>query len=77
MPPLTKGADENRMIQTDNLPTKLRKMGRFCCWKYEERDGKKTKVPYNPKTGGKAQSTNPATFAPLPAGMEGPGAGRL
>lgn len=70
MPPLTKGADENRMIQTDNLPTKLRKMGRFCCWKYEERDGKKTKVPYNPKTGGKAQSTNPATFAPLPAALE-------
>jgi hypothetical protein len=31
-------------------------------WKYEERDGKKTKVPYNPRTGGKAQSNNPDTW---------------
>ena len=53
------------MIQTDNLPAALRETGLFCCWRYEERDGKRTKVPYNPRTGGKAQSTNPKTFAPL------------
>lgn len=53
------------MIQTDNLPAALRETGLFCCWRYEERDGKRTKVPYNPRTGGKAQSTNPQTFAPL------------
>lgn len=49
----------------DSLPAKLRESGLFCCWRYEERDGKQTKVPYNPHTGGKAQSTNPQTFAPL------------
>jgi primase-polymerase (primpol)-like protein len=30
--------------------------------KYEERDGSKTKIPYNPKTGNKAQSNNPSTW---------------
>ncbi|MEY8233809.1 phage/plasmid primase, P4 family [Oscillospiraceae bacterium 50-16] len=53
------------MSNAGNLPTQLREQGLFCCWRYEERDGKKTKVPYNPRTGGKAQSTNPATFTPL------------
>ena len=53
------------MIQVNNLPAQLRETGLFCCWRYEERGGKRTKVPYNPRTGGKAQSTNPATFAPL------------
>lgn len=53
------------MTLTNRLPTTLCKNGRFCCWRYEERDGKRTKVPYNPRTGGRAQSTNPATFAPL------------
>ena len=58
------------MIQPDNLPAQLREQGLFCCWRYEERDGKKTKVPYNPRTGGKAQSTNPATFTPLSVALE-------
>ncbi len=53
------------MIDAGNLPARLREQGLFCCWRYEERGGKKTKVPYNPRTGGRAQSTNPATFAPL------------
>ena len=33
------------------------------CWRSEERDGKLTKVPYSPLTGGKASSTNPDTWA--------------
>jgi len=58
------------MIYTDSLPASLRTSGLFCCWKYEERDGKRTKVPYNPRTGGRAQSTNPDTFAPLSTALE-------
>lgn len=69
-PSFWKGVDENHMIQTDNLPAQLRETGLFCCWRYEERDGKKTKVPYNPRTGGKAQSTNPSTFAPLAVALD-------
>ena len=53
------------MTLTNNLPAALRASGLFCCWRYEERDGKRTKVPYNPRTGGRAQSTNPTTFVPM------------
>lgn len=58
------------MLKPENLPSKLCNIGQFCCWRYEERDGKRTKVPYNPRTGGRAQSTNPATFAPLIVALE-------
>lgn len=58
------------MLQLDNLPAELREKGLFCCWRYEHRGDKPTKVPYNPRTGGKAQSTNPATFAPLAVALE-------
>lgn len=54
------------MTNTQNLPADLREHGLFCCWRYEERNGRKTKVPYNPRTGGMAQSSNPDTFSPLP-----------
>ena len=59
-------------LQTDNLPAELRETGQFCCWRYETRPGtdKPTKVPDNPRTGGKAQSTNLATFAPLQLALE-------
>jgi putative DNA primase/helicase len=35
----------------------------WVCWKWTERDGKKTKPPYDAKTGGLASSTDPATWA--------------
>lgn len=58
-------------IQTKNLPAELKKNGLFCCWRYETRTGsdKPTKVPYNPRTGGKAQSTNPNTFSLFPEAL--------
>lgn len=57
------------MAESNNLPALLRQNGLFCCWKYETRpdSDKPTKVPYNPNTGGRAQSTNPDTFACLDA----------
>ncbi len=60
------------MIQPDNLPAQLREHALFCCWRYETRPGsdKPIKVPYNPRTGGGAQSTNPQTFAPLAVALE-------
>lgn len=53
------------MTKTEHLPAALRQSGRFCCWRYEERKGRRAKVPYCPETGRRAQSTNPETFAPL------------
>ena len=45
-----------------NLPQKLKDKPRFCCWKYEERSGIKTKVPYNPITGKRAKADKQGTF---------------
>lgn len=55
------------MTEINNLPASLQQNGLFCCWRYETRpdSDKPTKVPYNPCTGGRAQSTNPDTFAQL------------
>lgn len=41
----------------------LRLLVQWVCWKYEWRDGKWTKVPYNARTGQKASSTDPATWS--------------
>ena len=38
------------------LPDSIIQNGLFCCWKYEERNGRKTKVPYQPETGLGAKS---------------------
>lgn len=48
----------------NGLPHELKDYGYWCLWKYEKFEGrnKPTKVPYNPRTGGKAMSNNPDTF---------------
>ena len=44
------------------LPGELTKDGLFCCWRYEDRDGRKTKVPYCPTTGRAAKSNDRNSF---------------
>lgn len=45
------------------IPLELQKNAEWCVWKREIRGGKPTKVPYNPNTGERAETNNPATFA--------------
>lgn len=45
------------------IPAELQRSAEWCVWKREIRDGKPTKVPYNPKTGERAETNNPATFS--------------
>ena len=45
----------------EKLPQELKERGAFCLWKYEERDGNRTKVPYQ-TNGLRANSANKATF---------------
>lgn len=45
-----------------HLPPELTQSGRFCCWRYAERNGRRTKLPFNPSTGTSAKSNSPATF---------------
>ncbi len=51
------------MSTYQNLPADLRENGRFCLWKYEERDGRQAKVPYNPITGERVRANDPNTFS--------------
>lgn len=46
----------------DNLPLFLRENAHFCLWRYEQRKGKPTKVPYQ-VNGRRADSTDIATFS--------------
>lgn len=45
-----------------NIPQELKDNAAFCVWKKEKRDGRLTKVPYNPVTGEKAKTNDPSTF---------------
>ena len=45
----------------EKLPQELKERGSFCLWKYEERDGRMTKVPYQ-TSGLRADFTDKATF---------------
>lgn len=58
------------MTNLENLPEELRKSALFCCWRYEERNGRKTKVPYNPTTGRRAASNDMNTFDPLSVAVQ-------
>ena len=46
----------------ENIPAELKSARRWVCWKFEQRGGKATKVPYTP-TGRRAKSNDPATWA--------------
>lgn len=45
------------------IPLEMRTYRQWVCWRYEERDGAETKVPYNPLTGRRASHSDPATWA--------------
>ena len=55
------------------VPPEILAQGRFCCWRMEERGGRKTKVPYNPNTGQMAKSNDPGTFAPFETALQAQG----
>ena len=58
-------------MQPDKMPQALKDHKSWCVWKKEKTDkGKYTKIPYNPHTGGKAQSNNKDTFAPFDVALK-------
>jgi putative DNA primase/helicase len=46
-----------------SFPAGLKALPRWVTWKYETRDGKATKIPYNPITHRRASSTDPSTWS--------------
>ena len=45
------------------VPSGLKDRPNWVCWRYETRDGKETKIPYNAATGAKAKADDPSTWA--------------
>ncbi len=50
------------MTPYDNLPQRIKSEKLFCCWRYEQQNGRKTKVPYDPVTGRRAKTNRPDRF---------------
>ncbi len=50
-------------VLTANIPDELRDTSQWICWKYEDRDGKLSKVPYDAKSGELAAVNKPGTWA--------------
>lgn len=51
-------------VRHENVPAELKARDQWVCWRYEERDGRETKVPYDPKNWERrASSTNAATWS--------------
>jgi putative DNA primase/helicase len=48
---------------TENVPQDLKALPQWVCWRYQTRDGKRTKVPVDAKTGALASSTDPNTWS--------------
>lgn len=60
-------------MKVKSIPQTLKDLGEFCCWKYEVKDGRKTKVPYNPVTGYGARTNDPSTFVAYDTAVNTPG----
>ena len=51
------------MVDIKNIPAELKTSCRFCVWKFEKRNGQKTKMPYNPANDDRAKINDLRTFA--------------
>ena len=47
----------------EDLPYELTERPQWVCWREQERDGRRTKVPVDPSTGGFASATDPETWS--------------
>lgn len=47
----------------ENIPDELKQLNNWCVWKFENRNGKRTKIPFNAKTGEFAKSNDKSTWS--------------
>jgi putative DNA primase/helicase len=60
------------LLNQHHIPAELKALSQFVVWKMEERAGttKGTKIPYDAKTGRKAKSTDPQTWASFDVALQ-------
>lgn len=61
-PPTNYSVTSRVTVNFDAIPTEQKQTNQWVLWRYEERDGKRTKVPYQPN-GSKASSTDASTWS--------------
>ena len=69
-PHATEHAHAPARVNFVNIPQELKENASFCLWKKEKRNGRATKVPYNPKTGTMARTNDPSTFSDFGTAMK-------
>ncbi|MBI5972009.1 phage/plasmid primase, P4 family [Staphylococcus caledonicus] len=47
----------------NNIPDELKQLNNWCVWRFENRNGKKTKIPFNAATGEFAKSNDKSTWS--------------
>lgn len=47
----------------NNIPDELKQLNNWCVWKFEKRNGKRTKIPFNAETGEFAKSNDKSTWS--------------
>jgi putative DNA primase/helicase len=58
-----------RPVTVTGIPAELAARPQWVCWKWSWIDGRWTKIPVNPKTGGRASTTDATTWTPLEAAI--------
>lgn len=57
-------------MNLENIPEYLKENAKWCLWKYEIRNNKKTKIPINPNSETYASTKNPLTFSSFDKALE-------
>ena len=56
-------------IQVQNIPPELQEFDQWAAWRWEKREGKWTKPPISPSTGGYARNNDPNTWGSFEAAL--------
>ena len=64
------GGTTTTRVNFVSIPSILKSSCSFCVWRKEKRNGKPTKVPYDPKTGQLARTNDPSTFSDFATAMK-------
>jgi putative DNA primase/helicase len=56
-------------MEVKHIPSDLREYNQWCVWRFDEVNGKHSKVPYSPLTGRRASTTNPSEWGTFEAAV--------
>jgi primase-polymerase (primpol)-like protein len=57
-------------VRPEGIPDELKKRPQWACWRWERRNGKWTKPPISPATGGYARNNDPDTWSGFEAAVD-------